>query len=115
MSNREKDLGFGWKVRVGARRLGLREGIMVLRREMKEEGDGDLRRVREMSIVRKEEGSGVGMSSSWMRVKRSTEDGDGMETCSVVRMRLKGGWEDERWMAKMLCGYGVGCLSEFCV
>lgn len=104
MSKREKDLGFGWKVRVGAIRLGLMEGMSVLRRGIREEGDGDLRKLREISSVRKEEGSGVGSPSSWMRVKRSIEEGDGMEMCSVVRIRLYGGWEEERWIAIMLCG-----------
>lgn len=90
--------------------LVLIEGTIVLRKEMREEGEGAFSELREMSMVRNAEGSGVGSPSSCMRVKRSTEEGDGMEMCSVVLMRLYGGWEEERWIAIMLCGYGVWCL-----
>ena len=80
-SKRENDLGFGWKHRVGAIRVQSREGMRDLKRVRKEEGDGDFSRLREMSMVRDADESGVGSPSSSMREKRSFADGDGIEMC----------------------------------
>ena len=84
ISKRVKVLGVGWKVLMGAMRSVFRVGKVDLRKERREDGDGELSLVRETSMVRKAVSSGVGSPSSSMRWKRLMEEGEERQICSEV-------------------------------
>lgn len=75
-------------MRIGASREVSREGEMDLSRARSDGVPGDLRRLRLMSSVRKEEGSGGASPSSMRMSERSAEDEDERFMWVDVRVRL---------------------------